>query len=228
MKTLLLPVITLMASFLHGAPLFTDSFETYTDGGLPTPTWSVYNSSNLSLAHVSSAEASVGSQSMYIRNGAPQFSFIRQNTAVTISGTPDALIFSFDIKGTFRLASHEGLSSFEVDFGGGFETLLTDMGELEGGNHTYTGTTLVLSPTASTSTAPFINYAITVPKTYYGDVLGATTFRTKLSTNSGWNNLNFYVDNIAVNPSVIPEPASLLLMLGGIGLLLVSGRIRRK
>ncbi len=228
MKTILLASIILSASFLHGDLLFSDSFETYVNKetnsiGAPSPTWSTYNTD----AYVTNSAASVGSQSMYIRNGSPQFSYIQQNAAVTISGDPDALIFSFDLKGTYRLASHEGLSSFAVDFGSGFETLITDKGALEGGNHTYTGTTLTLSTTASSSTAPFISYAITVPKSYYGDVLSATTFKTKLSTTSGWSNLNFYVDNIAVN-SVIPEPSSLMLMMGGFGALFAGLRVRKK
>ncbi|MDF3127866.1 PEP-CTERM sorting domain-containing protein [Kiritimatiellaeota bacterium B1221] len=226
MKVILLPILFVMTCLLHvkADVLFSDSFEAYADGGLPSPTWDVYNPSNLSLAHVSNAEASVGSQSMYIRNGDSKFSYLEQNTAINISGNPDALVFSFDIKGTYSLASHEGLSSFEVDFGSGFETVLSDLGELQGGDHTYTGTTLTLSSTASSSTAPFIRYAITVPKTYFADVLSASTVRTKLSTKSGWSNLNFYVDNITV--TAIPEPSSLLMLLSGFGLLFAGMRTR--
>ncbi len=170
--------------------IFDDSFETDTAGNSPT-LWSTSNAGML----VSSSEASDGSQSLFLPDGPNRT--LTQDTAISISGSGD-LVFTFDYATTSSLESNDGLVAFQVDFGSGYQTILTDKGHPDGTDSTYTGTQIILSSANGSGATSFIPYKITVPSSYYTGVLGATSFKMRFITTSSVASEAFYMDHISV------------------------------
>ncbi len=192
-----------------GAALFADSFEPPAETAGNNPTlWDVSNGA----ITVSSAAASDGSNSLFVRDGPNRA--VTLKSAVDLAGAP-GLEISFDFAQLSSTETGEGLIGFDIDFGGGFETVLVDQGGADGGGGTYTGAALTLSDANGAGAVGFTSYSITIPQSYYGD---ASTFRLRFRTNSSAGSEDFQLDNIVV--TAVPEPAAgLLVGLGGACLL---------
>ncbi|MDQ8209329.1 malectin domain-containing carbohydrate-binding protein [Coraliomargarita sp. SDUM461003] len=181
-----------------GNTLFSDSFETDTAGYSPT-LWGTSHAGML----VNSTEASEGSQSLFLPDGPNRT--LTQDTAVSISGSGD-LVFTFDFATTSSLESNDGLVAFQIDFGSGYQTILTDKGHPDGTDSTYSGTQIILSSANGSGASSFIPYKITIPSSYYADVLGATSFKMRFITTSSVATESFYLDHIEAEqpaPSVV-------------------------
>lgn len=204
--------------------LLSESFEGYTagSGNSLAPNWTVYSNT---LQYASTAFASDGSQSLFIRNGAAKFSYVRSTNFIPITGSGD-LVVTFDYKSITSISSSRGLKDFSIDFGSGLEPVLQDFGIPDGVDSSYTGTTIINPNTASTGASPFVNYKITIPTSYYVDTLGATTFKLSFITEAGGGGQDFHIDNI--NVSTIPEPSTLVMTLGSVVAFLGLRRFKRK
>tara|TARA_R100000027_G_scaffold683_3_gene782 strand:+ start:124 stop:795 length:672 start_codon:yes stop_codon:yes gene_type:complete len=222
MKSPLLSLLFgLTVSQASAVVLFTESFETYTPGNIPSPTWTVYNQAQ---THVVTGEASEGSQSLWFNDGAAKFHYLRQNNALAIPAGGD-LVISFDIKATSASQSPDGLSSFQIDFGSGIQTVLVDLGAFDGYDGSYSGSTITLPNTPSTSGSSFISYSITIPETYFGTSgLNATEMTMRWNTVSSSGYEEFYLDNIVVSSVPEPSSAAAVLALAATGLLFLRRR----
>ncbi|MDF3129981.1 PEP-CTERM sorting domain-containing protein [Kiritimatiellaeota bacterium B1221] len=209
----------------HADLLFEDSFETPVTaatthsetGGTPVN----WNRSSSTLVEILSDTASDGNQSLFFRDD-PRWA--NQKTAVAITGGGD-LLFTFDMKADNTLESADKFT-FKVDFGGGYQTVLTDAGAPDGTISTYSGTTIAIGAPATGSNANWMSYAITVPETYYSNTLSATTFQMRFETATGSPGEYFHLDNITV--STIPEPSSVFLVISGMTALLGARRFKIK
>ncbi|GHC11602.1 hypothetical protein [Cerasicoccus arenae] len=221
-----LPLLALCLglSQASAAVLFTESFETYTPEGPPSPTWVVFNSETRVVTGV----ASEGDQSLFFRNGNPNFHYVRQVDSISLP-SGENLVISFDLKARSASQSPDGLNNFQVDFGSGYETVLVDLGAFDGTDSVYSGTTITLPNTASAGASPFISYTITIPETYFGPGgLDASSVKLRWSTISSSNLEDFYLDNIIVSSSAIPEPGATAVLIGFVAASLACFRARKR
>lgn len=196
----------ILSTSTFGTVIFSDSFENPPDvvGNAPVG-WSISSPGNI---RVTDERASQGTQSLFMRDGNNRR--MTQLTAVNIPDGNDDLVFSFDYAIDGTMESNDGLVGFRLDFGSGFETVLTDMGQADGYADVspYTGTTITL-PDAAGSDSAFFSYTVTVPASYYGS---AASFSMEFLATSSTSNEDFFIDNIVV--TAVPEPSIYALIFG--------------
>lgn len=224
MKTQLLPLFVLSClgvSQAQATPLFADGFESAALGSAPAG-WTYSNSAKFT---VSSSFASEGAKGLRIDSSGTS-RVMTLASPLSLAGAGDVVIhFDYLAEGSFE--SGDGLTKFEVDLGGGYQTVLTDMGAPDGATVDYTGVALVAASTASLATSAFQGYTITIPETYYTSLSASAlslrfTFVTSVETEL------VHLDNISVSTSSVPEPSALAVVLGGaVGVFGVMRRRRR-
>lgn len=211
----LLPLAYVSAS---ASTLFSDGFES----GLSN--WTVSSATKLTVV---STVFSEGSNSLQIvGGGTPTTRTLTLNNALSLAAGGD-LTISFDYKAgnANGFEAADGLSSFQVNLGSGYTTVLTDFGAANGTTSTYSGTPITLASTAGAVTG-FVNYTITIPETYYTSV-SATTVLLKFNVITGADDEIAYLDNVNVSLASIPEPSSYALLAGVAGVMVALVRRRK-
>lgn len=200
--------------------LFQDSFETYTSGAAfpstPTAPWTDNDPTNDSTRlAISSAKASDGSQSVFLRDGA------RSITTTSIDVTGFTTLFLEIHVAQNAATSYETGDFFRIRANvdeGGFAQLLTNTARLtsggsEGAPLVYTGSPLSIAGSEGSASGAFSAYYLQM------DVTGASTLRLEFSMNSGTNGETYWFDQVVV--SAVPESGpAMLLALGGLAVML--------
>jgi fibronectin type 3 domain-containing protein len=178
------------ATTLPDSLLFFDSFENppETVGSVPTQ-WTVSNTAIV----VNSAAASEGTNSLFVREGANRT--VTLTTPIDLTGV-SGIEISFDFAQLNSIETGEGLTTFAVDFGSGFETVITDEGAANGlVDGTYSGTTITLPNANGTGAMGFTNYKVTIDSAHFA---GGNSVRLRFVTNSSASVESFRIDNVLV------------------------------
>ena len=200
-----------LANDAHGSTiLFSDDFETppNTVGSAPV-NWNVSNN-----VRVEDDKAAGGVNSMFFRDGTRNATM---NTAASLGAHP-SIVISFDVSQNATTYEPADFFSVSIDFGFGFNTLLTDAGQLDGFTGEYNGSTIVLDSTTG-GNAAFVSYEVTIPESQISPI--ATEFTLRFNSQTSTTGENYYFDQVVVTG--IPEPASVLLLAAG-GALMLSRR----
>ena len=213
-------VFPLFATLTMNAAIVSYDFDSDTAGSGNVPAgWSVSNSARV---YVSAAYSESSPNSLYMQNDST-----RTAQMIDFAAIPDVskdLVVSFDYYSPATLEEGDSLG-LQIDFGAGYQDVLTDAGMPNGFDQTtpYTGSTIVLD-NAPGMASSFENYSIVIPSTYYNDTLSATSLKLRFSFSSGAGGENAFIDNVSVN--AVPEPSSFgsILALSAIGFVV----LRRK
>ncbi len=223
-KCLYLPLVALSSVIaLDASPLFTDNFDDRVTIGSGTATsgWTVSDNTRV---YVINSTSDSTPNSLFMRHSGTRTA--KLSSAVAITDTTQDLVFSFDYKGGPNSLESGDFMSFMIDFGGGYETVLTDAGLADGYTGTYSGSLLSpdSDPVITGAATDFLSYSVIVPSSYYSGTLSADSFNLQLYFNSGSDNENGYFDNVSV--AAVPEPSQYAVILGLSGLLLALRRRR--
>ncbi len=201
-------ILPLLVSVSANAAIISYDFDSDTPGSGNVPAgWSVNSSDRV---YVSSNYSASSPNSLFMRNSG--FRSATLTTEVAIPDVTQDLVFSFDYYSPETLESGD-VFNFQIDFGSGYQTVITDAGMPNGFDQTapYTGSAFVLDSTAGEAPA-FESYSIVVPSSYYNDTLSATTFNVRFTFSSGSSNEDAYIDNVSV--VAVPEPSIFASLLG--------------
>lgn len=205
--------------FTPAGVLFFDGFESpaETVGNFPT-LWTPSPSDNTRI-NVSVSEAKSGSNSLFMRHSGTRS--ITQISAIDTTGTGGLVVSWWRHQGTNAWETDS--FTFSMDFGSGFQTVLTDEGLADGGDFTFSGISNTL-PSASGLAPSFQEYTVTIDSSYYEDGLNPTSVKLKFGHVTGSTNENTYLDDIMITS--IPEPGAITLLLIGLAGMRIGRRKR--